>query len=511
MAPFTRRDVGLGLAASAFVASAPAKAQTAPAWFKAQTSRFCVFYNGSEARARALIEDLDAFDALLAQMLEVQNPTPPFPLEIFLFRDENLFDDALGSRSSDARGFYSSQPEIIASVIFYRDVYGLSAQNILFHEYAHHFQLSHFAAGYPTWFIEGFAEFVSTIRFEDRKTTIGLSSAARAPWLETQSWTPIDQLLRGDERAFRTSEDVQGFYAESWLLTHYILLTGERKPEFLAYLRAWRGGPDPVAAFEEGFGAPATAVQSRLRQYFQHNPPAIELTRPAAVQHEDVAITPLPPTAGRLLGVSLRLRRGVANDDAPAMLQRIREEVGTTPSDDFALKALVRAEVKFGDVTRARDMLQPYLMNHASDAEAHYLFGLSYLRQAKAEADANKPPLLATARRSFAHAHNLDGNYLPPLYAYAQTYDGVGMDDATANNVLNILLLAHELAPQISDINLRAGQLLIDRNRASEAVILLRAVVYSPHIAGADSARAQALLTQAQQAASRAPSGAQPH
>ncbi len=510
MARLTRRGFGVGLTASALAQGAPARAQQSETWFKAQTPRFAVFYDGSQSRVRSLIGELEAFDALLARMLDAPNPAPPFPLEIYLFRGADLFDDAFGTRSSDARGFYLPRPEIIAAIARYVDVYGLTAQDILFHEYAHHFQLAHFAAGYPTWFVEGFAEFVSTIRFEDRKTIIGQSSTARASWLASQSWTPIDRLLRGDSRAFRTEDDVASFYAESWLLTHYILLTGERKPQFLAYLRAWRAGAEPVAAFEQGFGMPATSVQSQLRQYFQHNPPAIELTRPAAIEHSEITITPLAPSAAQLLGLSLRVRRGVSDTEAPALIERVRHLVGSTPTDEFALKTLASAEAKYGDPAHARELLQRQLADHANDVEAHYLFGLTYYQQAQKASHADKPALFASARRSFAHAHNLDGNYLPPLYRYAQTYDGTAMDDATADNVLNILLLAHQLAPQIADINIRAGQMLIDRNRPEEAVIMLRAVVYNPHVAGEEATRAQTLLTRAQQAANHSQPSASP-
>ena len=41
-----------------------------------------------------------------------------------------------------------------------------TGQLVLFHEYAHHFMLQYAPAAYPAWYVEGFAEVVSTASFE---------------------------------------------------------------------------------------------------------------------------------------------------------------------------------------------------------------------------------------------------------------------------------------------------------------------------------------------------------
>ena len=39
----------------------------------------------------------------------------------------------------------------------------LDPQQVLFHEYTHHFMFQHFSAAYPSWYVEGFAETAATI------------------------------------------------------------------------------------------------------------------------------------------------------------------------------------------------------------------------------------------------------------------------------------------------------------------------------------------------------------
>ena len=60
--------------------------------------------------------------------------------------------------------------------------------------------------------------------------------------------------------------------------------------------------------------------------------------------------------------------------------------------------------------------------------------------------------MLTQARHYFVQAHRLDENNVAVLYRYASTFAEVSMDEATFNNTINVLLLAHPLAPQIPEI-----------------------------------------------------------
>src|SRR5262249_37905834 len=87
------------------------------------------------------------------------------------------------------------------------------------------------------------------------------------------------------------------------------------------------------------------------------------------------------------------------------------------------------------------------------------------------------------------------------LYDYAQSYEGQRIDDATAQNILNILLLAHQLAPQVGQISFATADMLLEMNRPAEAVPMLRAIAYDPHAGQQSADRAKAMLTQAENAA----------
>jgi len=137
------------------------------AWLRAETPGFIVYSTSAETRVRSLAEELESFDSLLRRLTQTTAPRSPTPLEIYLFNGPGQFQEAFPGSNTTVRGRYAARPDIIAAYAIYQDREGLEAQDVLFHEYAHHFMYQYFANTYPAWYVEGFAEFVSTAAFED--------------------------------------------------------------------------------------------------------------------------------------------------------------------------------------------------------------------------------------------------------------------------------------------------------------------------------------------------------
>jgi hypothetical protein len=64
-----------------------------------------------------------------------------------------------------------------------------------------------------------------------------------------------------------TQSDIFMFYAQSWLLMHY-LMSGRTDHKFDVendrYLRAVEAGTKPVEAFEQAFGLPVAGLKNAL-------------------------------------------------------------------------------------------------------------------------------------------------------------------------------------------------------------------------------------------------------
>lgn len=119
--------------------------------------------------------------------------------------------------------------------------------------------------------------------------------------------------------------------------------------------------------------------------------------------------------------------------------------------------------------------------------------GTSKVRGQTAECDER----YAQARRYFVRAHRLDENHVPTLYRYAETFSGATQTASTAENTLNVLLLARRLAPQVQEININAAQALMAFGRVADAVPILRMVAYDPH-GGGGAEFARQLLAEAE-------------
>lgn len=497
------RRLLLGVIALASLASvAPASAQQTGRWVRAESPGFVVFADTSEARVRDMIEELESFDSLLRRLTDAPADHAPRRLEIYAFRGAGPFRHALPGASETIVGFYSARLDIVAAYALMRDNYLLDGQDVLFHEYAHHFMYQYFANFYPAWYVEGFAEFVSTADFERDRVVIGRTTPARATWLYQASWLPMERLLTRD---LDDGDDVAKFYAQSWLFTHYLFMTPGKMDQFRAYLRALQLGGDAIGSFSEAFGITPAQMQAELRGYLRSRPNALALNRPPPVEHSAVTVTQLPRSADSLMGPSTRVRRLDEDDEAAAdALGDIRRLVGGQPADDFALMTLARAEGSLGDVGRARELLEPRLAANPNDVEALYVIGSALLRQSRDDGvdDDTRAALLAEARRYFVRAYRADPNHVPTLYRYVDSFNGEMITEADAENILNVLILARQLAPQVYEINMRTAELLLSHERYTEAVPILRVVAYDPH-AGAGAEYARQLLAAAEAAMAR--------
>lgn len=261
--------VFMACAALAWAAPSIAHAQSRP-WLRAESPGFIVYSTSSEDRVRRVAEDLERFDALLRALTGAPAERSPTKLELFLFNGPGQLQEAGGHSGTSVRGFYSARPDLIGAYAIYRDRGGLEAQDVLFHEYAHHFMYHYFANVYPGWYIEGFAEFVSTAAFEDDRLVLGRAMQSRAMWLFREAWLPFDRFLIRDLDGGR---DVGSFYAMSWLFTHYLVMTSGGMERMQNYFVALRLGNDPIEAFEPAFGMTPDEMERELRRYARGDPP----------------------------------------------------------------------------------------------------------------------------------------------------------------------------------------------------------------------------------------------
>ncbi|RYH93857.1 MAG: hypothetical protein EON48_19540, partial [Acetobacteraceae bacterium] len=149
------RTVALALAGLTMLVAAPAKAE----WMKAETGHFIVYGNTSERQLRSYAQKVERFDTLLRSYYPIDVEYQAPKLEIYLAEGARDMNRASPGISSGVGGYYSSNNGRIHAVV---DNQAMGGSVVLFHEYAHHFMFQMQSEAYPSWFVEGFAEYYAT-------------------------------------------------------------------------------------------------------------------------------------------------------------------------------------------------------------------------------------------------------------------------------------------------------------------------------------------------------------
>jgi tetratricopeptide (TPR) repeat protein len=439
---------------------------------------------GQLAERSALLED---FHALLVRSTGRNLPDDAPPLDVFLV--DRI--DAMPPRQklpAGAAGYYLADAGRISAVALAAapgGAEGLSAPQLLLHEYAHHFMLGAGRFAYPAWYVEGFAEYFATADFGPRRVTVGQASAARRAALAEGRWLPMETLLARSPDLSR-GPDAAMFYAQSWLLTHYMFRVPAMRRPFADYLRAQATGADPVQAFRTHVDPDLVGFEGKLRRYLKSEARAFSFERPERGRAQVHMVT-LSPEASRLLPLLVGLEHSGVGPDSPAALAQVQAEVGDTPQDPFARRTLALAALEANRLSVAVPLLDGLLAETPDDPDL-----LRWRAQAarSERTAAGQARALSLLGRAMAAAPN-DWRV---LHAYARAQRGPG--GALPANALEALLKAHGLAPQVSEIVLDTALALSQAGRLQEAARVLEPLAWAPH-GGPASDIAQRMLARA--------------
>lgn len=474
----------------------PARAE----WHRATSPHFEIYAEGDAAQARLRAERLERLDAVLRHVSGIDPERSSRPLTIFFLDDVDAIRRMLGRSYGEAAGFYSPRAGGSLAAAPGRTPWSgpgaMTPDTILFHEYAHHFLLQNFAAAYPPWFVEGFAEFYATASFgNDGSVTVGEIPQFRVASLRNSGdLTTADLLTTGaiDPRSLTLDQ----FYARSWLLVHYLTFSETRIGQRARYIAAIERGASLEDAARAAFGD-QRALDREFRRYVD-SPIRFATVQPSAVPTPDIRVTPLTPAEVALVPLRMEYMRGVSAERIPAFLAASRSVAARFAEDPQALFLLAEAEALAGHLAesdRAADAVLARIPDHSR----------ALLRKARNLEDSGGEQGRRSARPLIVRANRADAGDPLPLLAYYRSFRLAGEQPPTI--ALDGLLLAVQLAPQSSDVRLIAGAALAKAGHFDRADAVLRPAAYAPH-GGAGAQQAQLLLQQL--AAARSDSAAVP-
>ena len=479
------RKVLLGLAlAGSLATGGSARAE----WLKGESAHFVV-YGRSEKSVRDYALMLEDFDSLLRRLHgRPADEVVARKLPVYLVSDLRQLKRVMPSAKEGMAGVYVPECFVLAV----RD--GASGDDdmnkgddTVLHEYVHHFMLQYYPSAYPAWLVEGYAEYYMTADLAKSKLTVGGVNSGRAYSLtQPGGWIPMQDVLTkrpGDLK----EERVYAYYAQAWLLTHYILSDPARHKLLAPYLDAVRGGHDPVKAWQEVYGDDPNGLSRKLQNYMNHPLPAGVLQRTGAAA-SPITVTHLPASADDVILEGQRLKLSVDKDDQAKMLATVRAAAAKYPKERFSQLVQAKAETEFGDRAAGEAILDGLLAADPKDEEALIALGESRLGAGVAD-EAQRAADFAQAGKLFARAFKVNPDNPQTLHDYANARSLGPVTD----NIVDVRIKAVMLAPQVGELRLEAARALIAVNDLPSARLMLNPLASSPH-GGEEVAAAQALL-----------------
>jgi tetratricopeptide (TPR) repeat protein len=455
------------------------------AWIRAETDRFVVYGQGNERMVRDFATKLTTYDWVLRVFHPSTKDRPVgTKVQVFLLSSEGELRRVRPWSRKYTQGFYSAMNEGVFAFAV-KNGGGLGSDDVLFHEYAHHFMLENFPVAYPAWFIEGWAEYFMTTEITKDQVKIGNYNQARAYAIFNDVWLPWDDLLSKTTAETRP-ERANAYYSQAWLLTHYMRSDEKRAAQLDQAIRAIADGKDPVKSFQSATGMTVPELNAALKRY--QKLPMIGVGNPNLAPQ--MLVTALPKSADDLLLDEMRLVLAPTGRVDADFLAGIRRKAAKHPGDALAERTLARAEFVMGDVAAGEAIMRRRLAAKGDDVEDLLLSGSGQIMAGMRNGDEREARYRA-ARPLLAKAYQLDKDDFRTLYAYALSRS-IEPSFPTDND-LAALREARLLAPAVEENSFRLGVALVQKGRRDEAAKVLAPVLNNPH-GGRAASMARALL-----------------
>ena len=480
------------LAAFAFlVASTPAAAQD---WWRAETNNFVIISRDGEDDVRRFASELERFDMALRYLQNMpigeEQPSDATKLTVYRFGDTGDIGRMAGT--SSVAGFYIPRAGDAVSYTPAREPRRrsmtvvnsnrnrqtrLDAVSVLQHEYVHHFMMQHFPAAYPSWYVEGYAELLATIRFNDDGTFhVGDPPQYRAAQIFQLSQFPLEDML--DQKHELSGTNGIQFYGTGWLLVHYLNFDPERLAQLNEYLAAIGEGEDSLTAARRIFGD-LDKIDSELRDYRRGNFPGYDVTMPGYVSPQ-VELRPLTAIEEELIQEEMRLRRGVDSDEAAEIAEDIQRETGSAmPSDPHALSLLARAFYNAENYDRALQAAERLIELAPNDIN-----GPLYASYAAMELIEDDPAWTARARDHALAAAQIEIDDPRPRIAYYATF--LEADEAPTEAAIYALEGAYDTAGSDRGYRVLLARQFVLEDKMDLARTALQPIAFRGHDQGGE-------------------------
>jgi tetratricopeptide (TPR) repeat protein len=458
-------------------------------WFEASSDHFVVYLEGTAERAERFASDLERFDRSLRIARGIADSPPGAANRVTVYVvDDTDTTQALSTRG--VAGFYIGRAggpmAVVPRHAGDERQFELSGRQVLHHEYAHHFMYTSWPGiAFPSWFIEGFAEFHATSVIDrEGGVVLGAPPQYRAHSIMAGNWLPLNKMLIAETLKLNEVQR-EALYGRGWLLTHYLNFNRARTAQLTDYFKALNAGKPPTDA-ATAFGDLKT-LDRELERYKRTR---FELRRvpPQSMKLGAIKVRQLRAGEAALMDIRIRSKVGVNKKTAAGVYARAARASAPYPNDPAVQIVLAEAAYDAGDYSVAEAAADRALAADPKAIDAYVYKAMSRMGVARKAGDLT-PGTWSAIRKIIATANRLDPDDPEPHILFFRSF-GLARQAPTANAKTG-LMYAFTLAPY--DINLRMNAALVQLQdgKLDAARAMLRPVAYNPHGGGHSTAAAE--------------------
>ncbi|HXD34138.1 MAG TPA: tetratricopeptide repeat protein [Pyrinomonadaceae bacterium] len=350
------------------------------AWVSVRSKNFFLIGNASEKEIRQVAERLEQFREVASHLFAQANLNSPIPTRVVVFKNDNSYRPF--KPNAHTAGYFQPGPDV--NYITLKTEVG-DDQNpfgVIFHEYMH-LLINNTSANVPTWFNEGLAEYYSTLAMsDDQKVVLGKPIPQHVYLLRDAKFLPLRTLFRVDQDSPHYHErDKQSiFYAESWALTHYLLLgdNGKRASQLGKFLQLMDANMSIEDAFKTAFQTTFEKMEDDLRNYVRND------RYPIAPGHFERKLEFNKEIATVVLSeaeVQAYLGDLLLHSYRPEAEAYIQRALTLDPDLDIANAALGMLRVREGKIDEARRSLERAVKADSKNYLIHYYYAYALSRE----------------------------------------------------------------------------------------------------------------------------------
>ncbi|MEO6279235.1 hypothetical protein [Roseateles sp.] len=459
-------------------------------WFRAESQRFVVYSDAGEDDVVQLLENLEKLDHVLRlytlplRKAEQQEPK----LTLYFHSRASDLGEVDASMPLDAVGLYSSCASGVQGFgVHLERIPSLADEQLdssplndtlsyVFEAYARHFLYRHTDIRIPTSFIDGFAQYFSAVRFSEKQMVVGRIPEEIGGYLRLiKDRQQASSLEYGDvlQENLANAHNYAGpggvrleFEAKSWLLTHYMLSSQDRRQRLNRYLGLVDRGASPTTAFERAYGLKTSEINQVMWRYALQGTDAVRVALPS-LPASRVRFNALPRAAGEFVLADAALKACPNRPAGEALLKKVARLATQFPNDDLARLTLSRAQIDWGNPQDALPALNAVLREEDANFEARYLLGMANLRLGERTAGDARRAYLQAAQGHLRSARGL--NPQSPEAAFAAFKAEVAATDAPDSAALEGVISAWQTAREVDTLARSAALAYAYAGNADEA------------------------------------------